>query len=50
VNRSAYPVRSRPQADVPRDIKALAGKLALNCVVLEPDTITLGDTAQLLER
>jgi len=30
---------------VPRDIKALAGKLALNCVVLEPDTIALGDTA-----
>jgi len=27
-----------------------AGKLALNCVVLEPDTIALGDTAQLLER
>jgi len=31
---------------VPRDIKArFAGKLALNCVVLEPDTIALGDTA-----
>lgn len=30
---------------MPREIKArFAGKLALNCVILEPDTVALGDT------